>query len=85
MGGGPTSRGAPADPAAPEPDPSVRTLAEALVQGVTGGPTDVAGPAWAGTLAVERRYASPVPAPDLRPGVEVPTSVRAMVADRVRV
>lgn len=44
VGDGPTSRGAPADPAAPEPDPSVRTLAEALVQGVTGGPTDVAGP-----------------------------------------
>lgn len=51
----------------------------------TDEPDDVAGPAWAGTLAVERRYAPPVPAPDLQPGVEVPASVRAMAADRVRV
>lgn len=51
----------------------------------TDAPEDVAGPAWAGTLPIERRYAAPVPAPDLAEGTVVPASVREMVADRVRV
>jgi uncharacterized protein len=51
----------------------------------TDEPQDIAGSAWAGNLPIERRYAAPVPAPDLRPGVDVPDSVRAMTADRVRV
>ncbi|MFN2318631.1 MAG: pyridoxamine 5'-phosphate oxidase family protein [Dermatophilaceae bacterium] len=50
----------------------------------TDEPDDVAGPAWAGTLAIERRYAAPVPAPDLRGGRDLPGSVRALVAERVR-
>ena len=51
----------------------------------TDAPEDVAGSAWAGTLPVERRYAAPVPAPDLTTGTAVPESVRTMVAGRVRV
>lgn len=51
----------------------------------TDEPEDVAGSAWAGTLPIERRYAPPVPSPDLRVGVDVPASVRALLADRVRV
>ena len=37
---------------------------------------DVAGAAWAGIVPRTHGYGSPVPAPDLRPGVEIPTSVR---------
>lgn len=51
----------------------------------TDEPADIAGPAWAGTLPIERRYAPPVPSPDLRAGIEVPDSVRTMAADRARV
>ena len=51
----------------------------------TDEPEDVAGPAWAGTLAIERRYAPPAPSPDLRPGIPVPGSVRAMAGADPRV
>ena len=40
---------------------------------------DVAGNAWAGVVPIERRtYGSPLPAPDLRPGIAVPKSVAAL-------
>ncbi|KAB7745334.1 pyridoxamine 5'-phosphate oxidase family protein [Nostocoides sp. F2B08] len=51
----------------------------------TDEPEDVAGPAWAGNLAIQRRYASPTPSPDLRPGIPVPESVRVMAARTPRV
>ena len=51
----------------------------------TDEPEDVAGPAWAGNLAIERRYAAPTSSPDLRPGIPVPDSVRAMAAGAPRV
>ena len=44
------------------------------------GPDDVAGPAWAGVLPRVVGYAAPVPAPDLRPGIEVPASVRRLAS-----
>ncbi|HEY7049618.1 MAG TPA: pyridoxamine 5'-phosphate oxidase family protein [Jatrophihabitantaceae bacterium] len=39
---------------------------------------DVAGPAWAGVLPVVQHYGPPRPAPDLRSGIDVPASVRAL-------
>ena len=42
---------------------------------------DVAGPAWAGVVPVHESYAAPLAAPDLRDGIDVPPSVRAL-ADR---
>ena len=39
---------------------------------------DVAGDAWAGVVPVRGGYADPLPSPDLRPGIEVPASVRAL-------
>jgi nitroimidazol reductase NimA-like FMN-containing flavoprotein (pyridoxamine 5'-phosphate oxidase superfamily) len=39
---------------------------------------DVAGPAWAGVLPVRLAYDAPLEAPDLRTGIEVPPSVRAL-------
>ena len=39
---------------------------------------DVAGPAWAGVVPLRQVYDEPLDAPDLRPGVEVPPSVRAL-------
>ena len=39
---------------------------------------DVAGSAWAGVLPLRQYYGQPVPAPDLRPGVGLPESVRRM-------
>jgi uncharacterized protein len=39
---------------------------------------DVAGPAWAGVVPVREQYGEPLPAPDLRDGIEVPPSVRGM-------
>src|SRR3954447_613014 len=39
---------------------------------------DVAGPSWAGVVPVRQAYRAPLPAPDLRPGIEVPPSVRAL-------
>jgi uncharacterized protein len=43
--------------------------------------TDVSGPAWAGVVPVHESYAAPLAAPDLRDGIDVPPSVRAL-ADR---
>jgi nitroimidazol reductase NimA-like FMN-containing flavoprotein (pyridoxamine 5'-phosphate oxidase superfamily) len=40
--------------------------------------SDIAGPAWAGVVPVHEAYADPLPAPDLRDGIEVPPSVRAL-------
>jgi nitroimidazol reductase NimA-like FMN-containing flavoprotein (pyridoxamine 5'-phosphate oxidase superfamily) len=40
--------------------------------------SDIAGPAWAGVVPLRRVYDAPVPAPDLRTGIEVPPSVRAL-------
>lgn len=42
---------------------------------------DVAGPAWAGVVPVHETYGTPLPAPDLREGIDVPPSVQAL-ADR---
>jgi nitroimidazol reductase NimA-like FMN-containing flavoprotein (pyridoxamine 5'-phosphate oxidase superfamily) len=42
------------------------------------GPDDVAGPAWAGVVPLRQRYAAPLAAPDLAPGIAVPPSVRAL-------
>ncbi len=39
---------------------------------------DVAGDAWAGVVPMTVHYGSPLPAPDLRAGIPVPESVRAM-------
>ena len=47
----------------------------------TDDPDDVAGRAWAGIIPFDaRRLADPLPAPDLRPGIPVPASVRALTA-----
>jgi hypothetical protein len=40
---------------------------------------DVAGPAWAGVLPLVSRYTTARDAPDLRPGIEVPPSVRRLL------
>jgi len=42
---------------------------------------DVAGPAWAGVVPVRQVYGAPLVAPDLRGGIAIPPSVRAL-ADR---
>ena len=39
---------------------------------------DIAGPAWAGVVPVREVYDTPLPAPDLRAGIDVPASVRAL-------
>jgi uncharacterized protein len=39
---------------------------------------DIAGDAWAGVVPVSVAYGSPLPAPDLREGIPVPESVRAI-------
>jgi hypothetical protein len=39
---------------------------------------DVAGPAWAGVVPVRSVYDAPLAAPDLRDGIDVPPSVRAL-------
>jgi nitroimidazol reductase NimA-like FMN-containing flavoprotein (pyridoxamine 5'-phosphate oxidase superfamily) len=39
-------------------------------------PEDVAGDAWAGVVPIVRGYGLPSPAPDLRPGIEIPPSVQ---------
>jgi nitroimidazol reductase NimA-like FMN-containing flavoprotein (pyridoxamine 5'-phosphate oxidase superfamily) len=39
---------------------------------------DVAGDAWAGVVPLATSYGSPVPAPDLRPGIDIPESVRRL-------
>jgi hypothetical protein len=40
---------------------------------------DLAGDAWAGVVPLRRGFDAPIPNPDLRPGIEVPASVRAIV------
>lgn len=40
---------------------------------------DVAGPAWAGVVPLASRYTAALDAPDLRPGIEVPPSVRRLL------
>jgi hypothetical protein len=42
------------------------------------GDDDVAGPAWAGVVPVGTTYGHPLAAPDLREGIDVPPSVRAL-------
>jgi uncharacterized protein len=39
---------------------------------------DVAGPAWAGVVPMHQAYGAPLPAPDLRAGIDVPASIRAL-------
>ncbi len=39
---------------------------------------DIAGDAWAGVVPMSVTYGAPLPAPDLRPGIPVPESVRTM-------
>ena len=39
---------------------------------------DVEGDAWAGVVPLVSSYGEPRPAPDLRPGIDVPPSVRAL-------
>jgi nitroimidazol reductase NimA-like FMN-containing flavoprotein (pyridoxamine 5'-phosphate oxidase superfamily) len=41
-------------------------------------PEDVEGPAWAGVVPRHTAYGEPLPAPDLKPGVPVPASVRRL-------
>ena len=41
-------------------------------------PEDVAGDAWAGVVPMTAGYGAPRPAPDLRGGIDVPASVRAL-------
>lgn len=43
---------------------------------------DVAGDAWAGVVPMTMTYGAPQPAPDLRTGIPVPASVRAMTDGR---
>jgi uncharacterized protein len=46
-------------------------------------PDDLAGPAWAGVIPFDaRRLGAPLPAPDLRPDIPVPASVRTMTGHR---
>jgi hypothetical protein len=40
--------------------------------------SDIAGPAWAGVVPMSIAYGEPQPAPDLRPGIDPPPSVRAL-------
>lgn len=42
--------------------------------------SDVAGSAWAGAVPIRLTYGEPVAAPDLRSGIEVPESVRALAS-----
>ncbi|MFL6161011.1 MAG: pyridoxamine 5'-phosphate oxidase family protein [Jatrophihabitantaceae bacterium] len=43
-------------------------------------PADVRGSAWAGVLPARTRYAEAWPAPDLTDGIELPASVRGLLA-----
>jgi nitroimidazol reductase NimA-like FMN-containing flavoprotein (pyridoxamine 5'-phosphate oxidase superfamily) len=42
-------------------------------------PEDARGPAWAGVVPLHTSYGPPADTPDLRAGIEVPASVRALV------
>jgi hypothetical protein len=39
---------------------------------------DVAGSAWAGMVPIVQQYGEPMPAPDLRAGIDLPDSVRRL-------
>jgi hypothetical protein len=39
-------------------------------------PSDVAGDAWAGVVPMRAVLGAPLPSPDLRPGIDIPASVR---------
>lgn len=43
-------------------------------------PSDVAGDAWAGVVPMRTTFDAPLPAPDLRAGIDVPDSVRHLGA-----
>ena len=43
---------------------------------------DVAGDAWAGVVPMSMTYETPQAAPDLRPGIAIPDSVRALATGR---
>jgi uncharacterized protein len=45
-------------------------------------PADVAGDAWAGVVPLRTVVGAPRPAADLRDGIDVPASVRALTSDR---
>jgi nitroimidazol reductase NimA-like FMN-containing flavoprotein (pyridoxamine 5'-phosphate oxidase superfamily) len=45
-------------------------------------PADLDGNAWAGIVPLTTGFGQPVPAPDLRAGIEVPASVRRLGAER---
>jgi nitroimidazol reductase NimA-like FMN-containing flavoprotein (pyridoxamine 5'-phosphate oxidase superfamily) len=45
---------------------------------------DIAGDAWAGVVPMTVAYGAPQPAPDLRPGIAPPGSVRAMTEPSVQ-
>jgi uncharacterized protein len=45
-------------------------------------PEDVAGDSWAGVVPMRTSYGAPRPAPDLREGIPVPGSVRALSEGR---
>jgi uncharacterized protein len=76
-------------------DPSVKELAATLVlrlpiaewslkvsDGWPDDPEDdIAGPAWAGIVRSVTSYREPEPAPDLRPEIGPPASVRSLVRD----
>jgi uncharacterized protein len=61
-------------------------LDEASAKVRTGDPVDddedLAGPWWAGTVALAVQAGPPVDAADLRPGVDIPEAVRRFAADR---
>jgi hypothetical protein len=42
---------------------------------------DVAGDAWAGVVPMVTGYGPPLPAPDLRPGIALPDSVRRLTGE----
>jgi hypothetical protein len=42
---------------------------------------DVAGDAWAGVVPMVTGYGTPLPAPDLRPGIAIPDSVRRLAGE----
>lgn len=44
----------------------------------TDSDEDLSGGAWAGVVPIVRGYGEPAPAPDLRPGIPVPPSVRGL-------
>ena len=41
-------------------------------------PEDLAGDAWAGVVPLVTGFGTPIPNADLRPGIEVPVSVRTL-------